>query len=93
MLHMYIHVLLSDYIRKFISMKLLQFLCFNSVACVNLSLLFTSPYTAPVPHPAPVMTASHPMAKQQHMEPTNDQSKPLFSAVPFIICAILVNVR
>ena len=46
----------------------------------RVSLFIASPCTAPVPHPTPVMTEAHPMAKQQPTEPSHDQSKPLFSS-------------
>ena len=50
--------------------KLLQFLHFHSISSPRSS---TSPCTAPLPHPAPVMTDAHPMAKQQPTEPSDDQ--------------------
>ena len=46
----------------------------------TVSLFIFSPCTAPVPHPAPVMTEAHPMAKQQPTKPSHYQSKPLFSS-------------
>ena len=50
--------------------------CYLCIRCTC-----TSPCTAPVPHPTPVMTDAHPMAKQWPSEPSDDQSKPLFSSL------------
>ena len=54
-----------------------------SVVCVTCACIVPVPVpcTAPVPHPAPLMTEAHPMAKQRPMEPSDGQSKPLFSSL------------
>ena len=49
--------------------------------CLCIRCTCASPCTAPVPHPTPVMTDAHPMAKQRPSEPSDDQSKPLFSSL------------
>ena len=51
----------------------MDFSTFHSVSLPHSS---TSPCTAPAPHPAPVKTEAHPMAKQ-----SDGQSKPLFSSL------------
>ena len=51
--------------------------------CEFVSLSSPSPFTAPLPHPAPVMTGAHPMAKQRLTEPPDHQSKPLFWSLSF----------
>ena len=64
--------------------------CTIIIASINVS--FHVPCTAPAPHPPPVMTEPHPVAKQQPTEqPSDQQSEPLLWSVLYIYGTFCVS--